>query len=94
MTAMTVESAKNIGIAVAVGLVALMLVMAFVIKNVTTKLITVLLIGGLAFGVWTQRSSLQDCADRVKARGVAVGSSDVTCSFLGSDVKVDVPGGS
>lgn len=94
MTAMTLESAKNIGIAVAVGLVALMLLMAFVIKNITAKLITVVILGGLAFGVWTQRSSLQDCADRVKDRGVAVTSSDVTCSFLGSDVKVSVPGGS
>ena len=88
MTAMTLESAKNIGIAVAVGLVALMLVMAVVIKNVTTKLITVLIIGGLAFGVWTQRSSLQDCADKVKARGVLGDTTDVTCSFLGSDINV------
>jgi hypothetical protein len=92
MTAMTVESAKNIGIAVAVALVALMLVMAFVIKNVTTKLITVVIIGGLAFVVWTQRSSLQDCADRVKARGVLGDTSDVECTFLGSDVKVSVLG--
>jgi hypothetical protein len=88
MTAMTLESAKNIGIAVAVGLVALMLVMAVVIKNVTTKIISILLIGGLAFGVWTQRSSLQDCADKVKARGVVGDTSDVTCSFLGSEVNV------
>jgi hypothetical protein len=93
MTALTVESAKNIGIAVAVALVFLMLVMAVVIKNVTTKLITVLLIGGLAFGVWTQRSSLQKCADKVKASGV-LGDTNVTCSFLGSDVKVSVPGAS
>ena len=88
MTAMTLESAKNIGIAVAVGLVALMIVLAVVIKNVTTKLISILLIGGLAFGVWTQRSSLQDCADKVKARGVLGDTTDVTCSFLGSEINV------
>jgi hypothetical protein len=91
MTALTLETAKNIAIAVAVGLIALMLVMAVVIKNVTAKLFSVLIIGGLAFGVWTQRSSLQDCADKVRAR-VAVGdNSDVTCSFLGSDVKIAAP---
>jgi hypothetical protein len=89
MTAMTVDTAKNIGIAVAVGLVALMLVMAFVIKNVTAKLITVLVIGGLAFLVWTQRSSLQDCADRVRT-GAAAGDDE--CKFLGSHIKVSVPG--
>ena len=92
MIALTMDSAKNIGIAVAVGLVALMLVMAVVIKNITTKLITMLLVGGLAFGVWTQRSSLQTCADKVKARGVLGDTTDVTCSFLGSDIKVPVPG--
>jgi hypothetical protein len=93
MAAMTLDTAKNIGIAVAVGLIALMFVMAIIIKNVTTKLISILLIGGLAFGVWTQRSSLQDCADRVKERGLSVTSGDVTCKFLGSDVNIS-PGGS
>lgn len=91
MTALTLESAKNIAIAVAVGLVALMLVMAVVIKNVTAKLISVVIIGGLAFGVWTQRTSLQSCAEKVKQR-VAVGdNTDVTCSFIGSDVKIAAP---
>ena len=88
MTAMTLESAKNIGIAVSVGLVALMIVLAIVVKNVTAKLICILLIGGLAFGVWTQRSSLQDCADKVKARGVLGDTTDVTCTFLGSDINI------
>ncbi len=91
MTALTLESAKNIAIAVAVALVALMLVMAVVIKNVTGKLISVVIIGGLAFGVWTQRSSLQSCADKVRAR-IAVGdASDVTCSFIGSDINITAP---
>ena len=98
MTAMTFETAKNIGIAVAVGLVALMLVLAMVIKNVTAKLITIVLVGGLAFGVWTQRSSLQDCADQVKDRAALGDTSDVVCSFLGSDITInasscrDLPG--
>ena len=88
MTAMTLESAKNIGIAVAVGLVALMVVLALVIKNVTAKIISIVLIGGLAFGVWTQRSALQDCADKVKTRGILGDTTDVTCTFLGSDINV------
>jgi hypothetical protein len=88
MIALTVDSAKNIAIAVAVALVALMIVMAWVIKNVTAKIISVVLVGGMAFGVWTQRTSLQDCADQVKAR-VSVGDrSDLTCTFLGSDITV------
>src|SRR3954447_24591753 len=85
MTALTLEAAKNTGIGVAVGLIALMLLTAFVVKNVTVKLVSILIIGGFAFGIWTQRSSLQDCADKVRARGV---TSGVSCSFLGTDVKV------
>jgi hypothetical protein len=88
MTAMTLESAKNIGIGAAVGLVALMVLLAIVVKNVTAKIISVVLVGGLAFGVWTQRSSLQTCADKVKARGVVGDTSDVTCTFLGYDINV------
>jgi hypothetical protein len=88
MTAMTVESAKNIGIAVAVALVAVMLVMAWLVKNVTAKIISVVIVGGLAFGIWTQRSSLEDCAAKVKARGVLGDTTDVTCAFLGSDINV------
>ena len=87
MTALTVDSAKNLAIALAVGLVALMLLMAVVIKNITTKLVTVLIIAGLAFGVWTQRASLQTCADKVRSGT----ETDSTCSFFGSDINVPVP---
>jgi hypothetical protein len=91
MTALTVESAKNLGIAVAVILLAFMLAMAWLIKNVTAKIITVVLVGGLAFGVWTQRTSLQDCANRVEERMKLGTATDVTCTFMGTDVKVSPP---
>jgi len=91
MFSMTVDSAKDIGIAVAVFLVVLMVVMFMLIKNVTTKLLSVLIVGGLALGVWTQRSSLEDCASKVKARAALGDTSDVTCTFLGTDIKVSVP---
>lgn len=91
MTALTVDAAKNLGIAVAAILVALMLAMAWLVKNVTAKIISIVVIGGLAFGVWTQRSSLQDCAKQVRER-VAVGdTTDVTCTFLGTEIKVSSP---
>ena len=91
MFSMTVDSAKDIGIAVAVGLVVLMVVMFMLIKSVTTKLISVIIVGGLALGVWTQRSSLEDCASKVKARAALGDTTDVTCTFLGTDIKVAVP---
>jgi hypothetical protein len=91
MTAMTLESAKNIGVVVALALIVLMLLMSWLIKSVGTKLICVLIVGGLAFGVWTQRSSLQDCAKKVEDRGVVGDPTPSTCSFLGADIKIPVP---
>ena len=92
MISMTVESAKNIAIGVAAGFVVIMVLMAWLVKNVTTKLISVLLFAGLAFGVWTQRTSLEDCASKVKARAEVGDTTDVSCTFLGSDIKVPVRG--
>ena len=61
------------------------------IKNVTGKLISVIIIGGLALFVWTQRSSLQSCSHKLRARIAAGDRSDVTCSFIGSDIKIAAP---
>jgi hypothetical protein len=91
MTALTLETAESIGVAIAVGLLALMLVMAFVVKNVVAKLISIFILGGLAFGVWTQRAALHDCADNVRARGLLGATGNVTCSFLGYDVEISAP---
>ncbi len=92
MTALTLDSAKNIGIVVVLALIVVMVAMALLIKSVTTKVISVLIFGGLAFGVWTQRSSLEDCAKKVKDRGLLGDTTETTCSFLGSDVNVPAPG--
>lgn len=88
MVALSLDSAKNLAIIAALAFAVLAVVSALVIKEITTKLIMVAVLGVLAFVVWSQRSSLQDCAQRVRDRGVSVGQSEVTCSFLGTDVKV------
>lgn len=88
MFSMTVDSAKDIGIAVAVFLVVIMVLMFLLMKKVTGKLISVIIVGGLALGVWTQRSSLENCANKVKARAALGDTTDVTCTFMGSDIKV------
>lgn len=84
MLALTVEAAKNIALVVAAAIIVLTVASAWLIKNITAKVITVLILGGLALGVWTQRGALQDCADRVKANPAAGG----TCTFFGSEVRV------
>jgi hypothetical protein len=94
MLALGLDAAKNIAIAVVIGFVALSLLAASAIKNVTGKIITSLLMIGFALGVWTQRSSLQECADRVKDKAEVGDYSTTTCTFFGTEVnlpQVDAP---
>ena len=89
MTALSLESAKNIAIVVAIGLVALCRDLGLVIKNVTTKLIT----GRADRRTRARRvdpaTSLQDCADKRQGIDGALGdTTDVTCTFFGTDVDV------
>lgn len=93
MSALSVDSAKNIAIVVAVVFVVLSVVSAIIIKNVVTKLILVVLLGGLALGAWSQRSSLSDCADQAQAEiaNGTVGAGSVTCKFFGTEVDIPAP---
>jgi len=84
MTALSLESAKTIAVVIAIAFVAFAVISAWVIKNVMMKIIAILLMIGLGLGVWTQRTNLQDCADRAKAK---IGDP-ITCTFFGSEVSV------
>ncbi len=85
MSALSLESAKTLAIVIVIAFIVFAVISAWVIKNVTMKIISILLMVGLALGVWTQRSNLQDCADKAKA---GVGNGSVTCNFFGSEVSV------
>ena len=87
--AITVDGAKNLAIAITVGFVALSAVSAVVVKKVTTRIVTVLVLAGFALGVWTQRSELQDCAQRVRDKASVNDTTPTTCTFFG--VAVDAP---
>jgi hypothetical protein len=89
MLAIGIDAAKNIAIAVVIGFVVLSLVAASAIKNITGKIITTLVMAGFALGVWTQRSSLQDCAQTYRDRSAAGDVAPATCKFFGSEV--DLP---
>ena len=89
MLGIDVETAKTVAIGVVVVFVALSVAAAMIIKNITTKLIGVLLMAGLALGVWTQRTNLQDCAKRAQERYDAGVAGDLTCKFFGTDITID-----
>lgn len=85
MLALTLGQAKTIGILIVIVLLALAVFSAWIMKTVAQKAALAAILGLLAVLVWTQRSSLDECADKVRTGGAQV---DTTCSFFGSDIKI------
>lgn len=89
MLALTLGQAKTAAVAVVLVLVVLAVVSAWIMKTVAQKAALAVILGLLALLVWTQRSSLQECADRVRAEAeISLDQVDTTCTFLGRDVTI------
>jgi membrane protein implicated in regulation of membrane protease activity len=83
--ALTLEQAKTSAILIAVALLVLAVGAAWLMKTVAQKVALAVILGLLALLVWTQRSSLDECADKVREGGT---SGDTTCSFFGRDINI------
>lgn len=88
MTALDLDDARTIAIALVVGFVVLSVVSALVIKAVVAKVISIVVLLALAGVVWGQRAALQQCADDL--RNEVVAGDGTTCTLFG--IEVDVPG--
>ena len=55
LLALTLETAKNIAIVVILGLIVIAFLVAKYVGSVAVKAITILVLGGVVLGVWTQR---------------------------------------
>ena len=86
MLGISVETARNVGIGAIVALLVLMLLAAWVVKKVVGKVILVVVLAGLAFGVWTQRNDLERCADSVRTTGLKA-----SCRLFGQDITLGPP---
>ncbi len=84
MFAVSLETAKTIAVVIIVAFVLMGILSAWLIKTVVTKLIVAVVAVGLAIAVYSQRASLQDCADKAKANL----GKEVSCTFFGTEVKV------
>jgi uncharacterized membrane protein YfcA len=93
--ALTLESAKQLAIAVVVIFGFGALLAAWIMKTIVQKVVTVFVLALLAFAVFTQRTSLQDCADKVQGNFDRVGTNvtvtDTDCSFFGMTITVQDP---
>lgn len=92
---LTLDDAKTISIVAATVFAVGAIVSFWIMKTIMSKIVTAVLLALLAFGVWSQRVSLQDCADKVQDSYSRV-STDVTladtdCSFFGLTITISDP---
>lgn len=85
MLALSLGQAKTIAVLVVIVLVALAIGSAWMMKTIAQKAAIAVILGLLALLVWSQRASLDECADKVREGGVQV---DTTCSFFGRDINI------
>lgn len=89
MLALTLGEAKNLALVVVIALAVLAIASAWLMKTVMQKVALVVILGLLGVLVWSQRASLDECADKVEAAVRAGGTQvDTSCSFLGRDVQI------
>lgn len=95
MFALTLDAATNVAVAVVVVFVVGAIAAVWVMKTIVQKMATVLVLLVLAFAVYSQRTSLQDCADKVTGNfermGTDVTVTDTECSFFGVTVTIKDP---
>ena len=85
MLALSLGQAKTIAILIVIVLVALAVGSAWLMKTVAQKAAMAVILVLLALLVWSQRASLDECADKVREGG---GRVDTTCSFFGRDINI------
>ncbi len=86
--ALTLDQAKGAALAVVALLVLGAVASAWLMKTVVQKVVVALILLLVALLVWTQRASLDECADKVRSVGF---NGETTCSFLGNDINISTP---
>lgn len=85
MLALTLGQAKTVAVLIVIVLLALAIGSAWLMKTIAQKAAVAIIMVLLALLVWSQRSSLDECADKVREGGIR---GDTTCAFFGRDIKI------
>ena len=85
---LTLDTAKNVALGVIVVLAVLAIVAASVVRKVMAKLLSIGLLVILAGVVWSQRSSLENCASQFRDRTALGDPSAKICTFFGKSITV------
>ena len=88
--ALDTNDAKTIGTIVVVVFVALGVLSAWLMKTIVQKVVLVVILGGLAVFVYSQRTSLDQCVDDITLAISDADQQSATCSFVGFDIELPV----
>lgn len=97
LTDLDLSTARDASLWGVVGLVVIALIAVWLVKQVVTKVLSVVVLLALAGLLWSQRVELNDCATEVRATIDSQFTGDTTCTFFGQTVTVpglrrEVPG--
>jgi uncharacterized membrane protein YfcA len=94
VTALDVEAAKKIAIAIIAGSVVLAVLTAKFVKAAVVKAIVILVLGSVIVITVSQRANIGKCAKDIEAQYVSGTTTETAhCKFLGMDFEVKTPGG-
>jgi len=88
--ALDTNDAKTIGTIVVIVFIALGVLSAWLMKTIVQKVVLVVILGGLAVFVYSQRTSLDQCVDDITMAISDADRQSATCSFVGFDVELPV----
>lgn len=84
-----VKTLQTVALGLSGASLVLAVIMMMVIKNIVGKIISLVFLLAIAAGGYTQRASITDCADKVKAQATSA-SINTKCTFFGQDVNIKV----
>ncbi|MDG1696081.1 MAG: hypothetical protein P8I25_06925 [Ilumatobacter sp.] len=95
MSALTLDAAKSLSATAVIIFLVGSFAAALIMKTIIQKVVVISVLLLLAFSVYSQRASLQDCADKVQGNftrdGTSVTVTDTECSFFGAQVTITDP---
>lgn len=91
LSSFNAQSARDMSlIAMVIGVLGVLLVLKFV-SSVVSKLLLSAVFAGVIWLGFTQRDALSVCIAEIQTRVEQGDTSDITCSFFGRDVSVEIP---
>lgn len=91
LQALNLSQAKNGSIVAIVVCVAIVLLVIRFISSLVVRLVLSVVFAALGVGIYSQRASLLDCAEKVTESVAAdAATGDVTCTFFGRDVTISL----